>query len=216
MPNYCDYELRLRGQKKSVLKLAEWLEANYCYSEEPKVYLERDGMKIPTEHHIGWRIFDCYYNAVPFKILADDTDITLYANGYCAWSVYSCFMEGPFTYYTDNHDEMMERNGKDYSLTLPMACRELMVEAEIFSNEPGMCFAEHYQISKDGEVLKEEETEYLDIYIEEFESYDKFKAEYENDCPVTEKEFNDAKSKGDSCIQKCSWLYDNLWPFELV
>ena len=72
------------SQKKDVLKLCEWLSAQYSYSDGKKeVYIKKDGIKIPTQHHIGWRIFECYYNPDDFVSLPADANITLYAFGSC-------------------------------------------------------------------------------------------------------------------------------------
>lgn len=217
MPNYCDYSIHIHGQKKNVLKLAEWLSADYSYTKKgPNIFFKLNGKETETEHHIGWRVFECYYDRDQFDSIPDDIDVTLYASGYCAWSVYSCMMEGPFTYYTDNHEEMMKSRGVDYSLTLPAACRLLSVEAEIFSDEPGMCFSEHYHISPEGEILTEDEAEYIELYIEETESYEEFAKTFDDGCPVTKEEFSKAKEAGNSCVVKCAWLKDDEWPFKVI
>jgi len=216
MPNYCDFSMHIKGQKKDVFKLAEWLSADYSYSSTPNIYVEREGVKIPTEHHIGWRVFECYYQEDAFANLPIDSNITLYLSGYCAWSVYSSMMEGPFTYYTDNHADMMKARGEDLSLTLPQACKKLSVEVELFSNEPGMCFSEHYHIGSDGKIKLEEETEYIEFYIEEYHSYDDYVKSIDGEIPITKEEFDDAVSKGNSCVVKCKWLKDDDWPFKVV
>ena len=217
MPNYCDFDMRIRGNRKSVATFATWLKADYHYSGDvPEIYVEIEGEKIPVEHHIGWRVFECYYDLEPFKDLKDDRDVTLYISGYCAWSVYSCMLTGPFSYCSDNHDECIKKYGKDYSLTLPQACKKLSLEAEVFSNEPGMCFAEHYHITPDGELVTDEETQYLEFYIEEYESYEEYAKSFDDSCPVTKAEFEKARKAGDSCIVKCDWLKSDAWPFKLI
>ena len=98
---------------------------------------------------------------------------------------------------------MLKTRGVDYSLTLPQACQKLSVEAELFSNEPGMCFSEHYHISPEGEILTEDEAEYIELYIEEYESYEDYAKSFDDGCPVTKEEFMSAKANGNSCIEKC-------------
>lgn len=217
MPNYCDFDMRIKGYKRNVNKFATWLKAEYHYGgETPDIYVELEGKKIPVEHHIGWRVFDCHFDFEPFADLSEDADMTLYLSGYCAWSVFSCMLEGPFSYHDDNHDECIKKYGKDYSLSLPSACKELSLEIEVFSNEPGMCFAEHYHVMPTGEIAVDEEAQYMEFYIDEYETYEEYENSFDNECPVTKAEFDKTRKEGESCIIKCDWLKNGAWPFKLV
>ena len=68
-------------------------------------------------------------------------------SGDCAWSIYSAFLD----------------IGKPNLLT---ETRRLNLVLEAYSREPGICFAEHYIISK-GEILLDEEVDYQEVEIAE-------------------------------------------------
>jgi len=229
MPNYCDFDGRIKAidspmfkesKKARIRKFIDWMNAEYRYSgENPDIYLEVEGKKIPVEHHLGWRVFECNADLDWLEEIPDENDPCLDFFGYCAWSVYSCMLEGPFTYYSDNHKENIEKYGKDFSLTLPMACKELGLEVEIFSSEPGMCFAEHYHVSANGELLTEDETDYVEHYIEECETYEDFSKEWiekGKKCSVSKKDFDKAKADGETFLTECKWLSTGEWPFSVA
>jgi len=218
MPNYCDFYMRIKGEKQNVYKFATWLSADYNYCDgKPEIYVEIDGKKMSTEHHIGWRVFECYFEEDVFDkgYFGKEDIITLSLSGYCAWSVNSCMFDGPFTYYADNHNECIEKYGEDKSLTLPMACEKLNLEVEVFSSEPGMCFSEHYRIDSNGELTIDEETGYVETFIDEYETYDDFVKARDNCNLISMEAFNQAKSKGEDIVISCSWLKDGEWPYEL-
>lgn len=229
MPNYCDFDGRIKAvdnpsisgtKKERMQKLIDWMNAEYHYAEgDPEIYCIKGEAKVPVEHHLGWRVFECNIDADAFENIPDDSDICLYFWGYCAWSVYSCMLEGPYTYYTDNHDDNVSKYGKDYSLTLCQAAKELGLEIEIFSSEPGMCFAEHYKVSSDGELIVNEETLYMEHYIEECNSYEDFAKSWTDEgktCSASRESFEHAKSEGECFLVECEWLKDGEWPFALA
>lgn len=128
MANDCLFTMRVRS--RSVADLKEFLER-----VESKSYRK------------SWlsRIFDFY---------AEDTKIE---NGYfvcsawgsCAWSVWSCMFEGESTYYSCANGE----NKKSKRTTINRLCKRFKVECEIFSEEYGVGFQEHYFINEKGEIL---------------------------------------------------------------
>jgi len=228
MPNYCNYSARIKGEKKNVLKLAEWLEANYYMpegSEELKVVVTRDGVEVPTEHHIGYRVFDFWYDTNEFKNNSDTDVITLHGDGDCAWSVYSCMFNGAIgTYMGDRGRD----NEKHKSISIDDACGLLGVTIEIFSTEPGCCFAEHYLIDETGEVIINDETEYTELYLGDFDTddYDEYsrmyKEEYDEEPYVSKELFETAVNLGLDCMGFCEWWDDAEdgdnqfnWPWEV-
>jgi len=229
MPNYCDFDIHVRGKKKDVLTLFDWMDASYCYCEKeldpvthsfiplgtPECYVLKDGKRIDVPHHVGYRIFEVNINDEDYKDLPEDDEVCIYGWGYCAWSVYSCMFEGPHTYYSDDKDYPVS-----LSITLPDACKELSLDAEIYSNEPGMCFAEHFLISNEGEILINDCVDFEDVYIEEYDTFEDLEADSKergNDSPpVTKEEFDNARANGECSIHKCEWLTDGDWPFEIV
>ncbi len=150
MPNYCTYDLRAEGKKKDLLTLTDWLAADYHYNEDPPVIVKKETGIVPTEHHIGYRVFDFYpleygenfENARPNEV------VKMSGYGDVAWSVETTMFDGPHT-YTEDAKDLPNRK----SITLPDACRMLHVRAEIYSLEEGVGFVEHYLVSEDGEVV---------------------------------------------------------------
>ena len=222
MPNYCDYEARLKGKKKDVLKLAEWMGAYYTYREDrPKCYTcdPQEG-GVPTEHHIGWRIFEAYHEPELISDYEDDETVVYTVSGYCAWSCYSCMLEGPLTYYTDNN----KADGKEnLSLSLPEACKMLAVEVELFSYECGYAFAENFHIGSDGLFLTNKCVDYAESCIGDYKTYDDMKKDYGNhgwECHISEELFEEAKAKNCDYVSHCEFFKDNVsfdyeWPFVL-
>lgn len=95
--------------------------------------------------------------------------------GECAWSVYSCCIEG-------------------YSKIDLLAywSKKLKLKIEIFSTEPGMGFLEHY-IYDNGDQLLDETGEYYEYYYDEDEhgSFEEYKKEYSIPEEVTKDDFVD-------------------------
>jgi len=133
MPNYCDYEMKIRSSDKNIIKnVLECLKADYNYGEGK-----------PAHKHLQ-RVFEA--NADEVHDNGDGT-FTQFVSGYCAWSLYVCMCEGELTYYdllkTDHPDIFMGTTLKELS----KGC-----EIEAFSEETGMAFSEHL-LYKDGECV---------------------------------------------------------------
>ena len=142
MPNICLYEMKAVGKKENVDKLVEIMNNDY------------------NATHM-WRIFSADTN-----IISEPTDnpYSIIIYGDCAWSVYSCMFDGPHTYQNANKNH--DKNGTDI-ITLS---KELQLDIEIFSEESGMCFAEHYMIIK-GNLEIDESTDFIEYYDEETDTY---------------------------------------------
>lgn len=131
MANDCLYEMKIKGSKSAIKRVVDCLKADYNYYEGK-----------PTHKHF-FRIFD-YYDEDDLQ-KNDDGTYTKYLWGYCAWSVKSCMLEGG--YYSGcktAHEDIfmgttLEEQSKD-------------CEIEVFSEEPGCCFSEHY-LYKNGKCL---------------------------------------------------------------
>lgn len=145
MPNYCMYEMRIQGNTHGVEKVIETLKADYDYYNN----------KFNSDKHL-FRVFDA-------DIMDDETvdgirDVII--NGSCAWSVFSCMMEGDGTYYSSCKAEY----GDSFrGTTLVELSKDYSVMIEVYGEECGCEFQEHYLIHN-GEVLVEEETKYIELY----------------------------------------------------
>ena len=90
-----------------------------------------------------WRVFSAEAYG---KIENEDGSFTYYIDGECAWAVYSCMLMKNGAYATGD-------NEKDTSLQLES--KRLNLEIEVFSEEEGMGFQEHFHY-KNGEIITEE------------------------------------------------------------
>ena len=128
MANICSFSMMVRGKSEDVDIFYKYLTD---YDNSPKYFA---------------RIFSA---EIESDSVSDGTR-TVRISGDCAWSVYSCMCEGEHTYYSDGYDEKLT--------CLREATKELNLEAEVRSTEPGLNFWEHYHY-KDVECLCDEEGE---------------------------------------------------------
>ena len=134
MPNYCNYEIQIKGSKEAIQRVIACLEADYDYNIGK------------PEHKHFFRVFSVYYEENEMEQLDDNTYI-LFAYGDCAWSVHSCMCSGEHTYYNDCKNDF----GENFmGTTLQEQSQDC--EIEVFSEEEGMEFSEHYYF-KNGECL---------------------------------------------------------------
>lgn len=145
MPNYCDFRVKITGPVKGMERFY-----NACNNEY-------HGEDDPNEHF--YRIFEFEFDE---DVIKNDIG-TVHGYGYCAWSVWSCMFDGPYTYHNSAH----HTNG----ITVDQLAKEEGLVIEIYSNEIGMEFAEHFLIDR-GKILINEETFYGEVTYED--SYEDF------------------------------------------
>ena len=239
MPNWCSYEAMFEGRKKDLQTLFKWMNADYDYSgNKSEIYLiNTDNSKTVLDHHVGFRVQNCDYDENFLNSFPDDEVITINAVGTVAWSLHSCLFKGEYTYPSmysifKNLNPFKKIVGRKSlwkciketikrrkALTLDKACKMLNIKAELYSTESGMGFAEHYCIAPNGKILVNQEAEYREIYIGDYDCYENFikgmKEQYPDDkvaLSITEEEFNNA----DCIIEKCKWLVNGYFPFNYV
>lgn len=155
MANYCYYEMKVVGKENNVKELVKYLEANYEYKGNELVMCEAD------KH-----FFRVFYAEVIDEYGADKGYINL-ISGDCAWSTFSCMLKGEHSYYD------IFKNRKGFKGTnLVDASRDLSLDIEVFSEEPGCGFMEHYLI-KQGVMDIDECENYEETYNEEIDEYEK-------------------------------------------
>lgn len=158
MANDCSYEMKIYSRNKESLdKLMEILK----YAKGSKYYLSRifDADWLSEEPHL-----------VKNTQKGEYYEADVYGN--CAWSVFSCMMEGEGTYFNDDPEGVMD-NGA-IRTSLPHICKELKIVAEIYSMEYALGFQEHYVINDQGEVITNEGKENIVIlYKDGIEEYNK-------------------------------------------
>ena len=138
MPNYCNYEMKVVCDKKeNIEEFLKVMNADYDYYNNTFSY----------DRHM-FRVFE-----------AENTDITQrmdgkfesYISGYCAWSVRSTMLNVDCSYYRSNINENPEKYKR--ATTLELESKNLGLEIEVYSEEEGCCFQEHFLI-KDGEIIE--------------------------------------------------------------
>lgn len=158
MPNYCDFEMKVNGTKENLDKFYNYLKADYYYNSDGSL------QSCTADKHL-FRIFEVYLGTE--GIYKEDENHTCIILGQCAWSVYSCMFEGDSTYYShwDNKDKSDFRG-----TTLPKISEELQLDIEVFSEEGGCGFMEHFLIRK-GVVEIEDCVDYHEEEDEETGEY---------------------------------------------
>lgn len=147
MANNCAYNMKVVGNRKE--DVDEFLSMMDYSHPEGKFFA---------------RIFEAY----PYNFKEENGKYAMFIAGDCAWSVYSCMCGGIFTYYTDN-----QKNDNQIT-NLAIETKRLNLKVEIYSQEPGVGFAEHI-IYDNGECVEMEETDFEEYWdldnmtIEEFE-----------------------------------------------
>lgn len=175
MPNYCDYAMKVIGQKHNVEEFIKIIKADYNY------YTNKFGF----DRHL-FRVFEA-------EVISDEMQgITriVEISGYCAWSVHTCMLEGEHTYYNDRLKESI-----NYGTSLLQESKRLGLIIEVYSLEPGMCFQEHYLIHNN-QLLADECVDYCEYYIDDINSYQEFVDRYGNCDDIDEAKFNQAKNGG--------------------
>ena len=128
MANNCGYEIRVKGKKENLEKFYHYMDYENQNEEEK---------------HFA-RIFSHereYYTTT-------DGNEGMYIYGDCAWSLHTCLMKGQGSYFGSEDENPQLVNAVDVS-------KELDLEIEMWSEEPGVGFCEHKYIKK-GEVIFDE------------------------------------------------------------
>lgn len=171
MPNYCSYSMCVKGKKENVEEFIKVIEADYNYHT----------MEFSYDRHL-FRVFEAYYNEV--EEMADGTWQVI-IDGNCAWSVGSCMFDSHSSSYynTIKSDYPDEFRGT----TVPIESERLNLSIEIYSEECGMGFQEHYVVVN-GDVICEECVDYYEYWLDEYET--KEEAEEDLGIEITDEKWN--------------------------
>lgn len=172
MPNYCNYGMKIKGKKENVDKMISYLQADYEYIKAKNIapnLFEEDDIeyykldKCTADKHF-FRVFEAEHDKDSDEE-REDGMVAAYVQGYCAWSVHSCMFSGPHTYYTDwNQCKCDDFRGTH----MQQATKDLGLVVEIFSEESGCCFMEHFVVDK-GEIIENECVDWEELYDEDGE-----------------------------------------------
>ena len=169
MPNYCNYSMKVVGTKENIEEFIKVMNADYNYYD----------MTFDYDRHM-FRVFEAEHDEIEART---DGKFETIINGYCAWSVATCMFEGG--YYKDvkkGHPDEFR------GTTLDIESKKLNLNIEVYSEEPGCCFQEHYVILN-GDIVCDECVEWESYVVDEFET--KEQAEEELDIKITDKEWNE-------------------------
>ena len=194
MANTCEYNMMVKGKKKDVDTLVKWLNAGYDY------FIDDNGnptLVCDSDHHF-YRVL----SAQSGEIDGEDEDIIRQTvHGDCAWSVATSMLKGRELIYSTPDDRFKDIR-KDVNLI--DASWLLDLEIEVYSKEPGMCFAEHYLIDN-GKMIIDDCTDYQEICLAEYET--KEQAEEDLNTTITEEEWN-KRYENEGWVSRCDWDFE--------
>ena len=141
------------------------------------------------------------YRIFESSIYFDDPQDSLAANiyGTCAWSVHCCMCDGEGSFYDAAKERITSK-----STTLKLLSKELHLEIEIFSKEPGMGFMEHYKFVN-GEQTIDEVTDYCCLTPDDYSSRES--AEEETGRHIDEEEWIEALDGGYIDVGGFDWNF---------
>lgn len=142
MPNYCNFDMHIKGKKENIQHFLNILQTDYNYEDD------RVEISCEEQRHM-FRIFDTY---VETDMDDFEPGESAYADvsGECAWSVVSCMCEGDHTYYND-----MKKNKNFKGTTLQKESETYGLVIEVFSSESGCAFQEHFLYSNGYAVIED-------------------------------------------------------------
>lgn len=173
MANDCNYEMKVTGHPEDIKEFIKVIQADYNYIKQEFSY----------ERHL-YRVFEAEY----CELEEEDAENNIWSciiYGYCAWSVYCCMLEGPSTYYNENYPyHTVYIDGKNIEIlskgtSLIKESAKLNLTIEVFSEEIGMGFQEHFVIEY-GECIINECVDYKEYYWDKKEhpTLEEFNAEH--------------------------------------
>lgn len=185
MPNYCNYSMKVKGSATNVDEFIKIIQVDYDFDDNGQCNVDR---------HF-WRVFE-----------ADVTDENIedgykevIIQGYCAWSVYSCMFNGPNTYQSNHPDP------KDGGTTLPLESARLQLDIEVFSEESGDGFMEHYLI-QNGEFEINDCVDFVEYCTDDYETVEEMNTDLETD--ITQEEFDYANENCDGYVRRGGFEWD--------
>ena len=152
MANLCSFTMKIVGRRDNREKFIKALQ------QQGNIYMGRGATAYPAEETKEYCIL----------------------NGDCKWSVASALINNAVS-MRRTPEKWFFGNSIQTSMitfiTLIEASKIYNVEIEVFSEEPGCAFAEHYLI-KEGNVIENECVDYYEYYLGDFETKEETEKEY--------------------------------------
>lgn len=173
MPNLCTYSMCVTGKKNDVEEFIKVAQADYDYGT----------MEFSYDRHF-FRVFEAYYDEI--EELGPNVDgdniYQVIINGECAWSVGCCMFSVGY------YDDLKERFPNEFrGTTIPAESKRLNLSIEIFSEECGCCFQEHYTVI-DGDIIEDECVDWYEYDLSEYDT--KEEAEADLGFEITDEEWD--------------------------
>lgn len=197
MPNECSAVVKVSGRKDSVDEFIHIMNADYNYDH----YVE-ENMSFSHNSHF-FRIF----SADVMDYDQDGLFVVATLDVWCAWSIATCMFDDG--YYNTVKKECEEHNVPFHGTNITECAKKLQLSIEAISEEPAMCFMEHYLVNADGEFEINDVVDMEEYYIDEYDTLAEYKAANPSDGIdiATEEEYANAKSEG-SWYRKGGIPYD--------
>ena len=128
------------------------------------------------------------------EIQYEDEEGGAFIDGWCKWSIQSALIDNAISmrnepdkwYFGDNID----KSNLEF-ITLIEACRKWNITMEVYSEEPGCCFQEHY-IIRNGVVEVDDCVDWYEYFLDDYKT--KEEAEEELGIAITDEEWNSCKA----------------------
>ena len=191
MPNICSGFMNVRGYAPYVDEFVAILQARYSY-----ISIDSNEWKPDPKNFTHIPHFFRVFQAIPFEeVWHSGVYKTVSIDIECAWSVYSCMFPGEHTYY---NDFQINHLGQHFGSNILIESKRLQLEIEIWAQESGFSFQEHYKICS-GILVRDECINYDYLRLDDYSNYE----EYVKDSsirPISEQEFNSRMKNEDYII----------------
>lgn len=167
MANICSFSMRVRGTHENIESFYKAL------NQEGTIWMGR-GAEADIEY--------------------EDEDIAS-IDGWCKWSVYSALIANAISMREKPELWLIDSDKNREYITLEEACKKWNIDMEVYSEEYGCCFQEHYLIEK-GDVIINDCVEACEYDLYEYDT--KEEAEAELEIKLSDEEWE--KNKGDRLL----------------
>lgn len=127
--------------------------------------------------------------------------------GSCKWSVVSALIDNAISMRSGSDRWYFGDYKPSEFITLWEACKKWNLDMEVYSEESGCCFQEHFVCAK-GDIICEDCVEWEEYWIDDYET--KEEAEEDLEMQITDEEWAEGLSEG--CFTRGG--FDN-WDFEI-
>lgn len=177
MANDCLGYVTVRGYKDNVDEFTKIIQAHYDYNK----------MEFSHKPHL-FRVFEAQIYDEQINGLQKTVSYSID----CAWSIYSCMMQGNYTYYND----LKERFKEFYGTHLQEQAKRLNLWIEVQGSETGFGFQEYYLINNFGMVIEDHCVDYHEVcpaWCDSLEEFNDELKEFGSDIQFTDEEFKNKK-----------------------